>query len=138
MKGILLTLVIVVIGTNACLSQEDPANFQKFWTDFREAVLKNDTSKIVSFTKLPIRTRGPIDSDPEIKYGRKQFIKVFMDFLEMPTGTNVNDFNERQIDLIRKTETLDPKTLSYRIGNMKFDCIKGQWKLVFIYYWVIK
>jgi hypothetical protein len=138
MKGILLILMIVFIGSNVCLSQQDPASFLTFWTDFRKAVLMNDTSTIISFTTLPIRTQGPYDWDPIIKYGRKQFIKVFMEFLQMETGTNRNDFNERQIDLIRKTETIDPRTFGNRIGNMEFKCIKGQWKLVFIYYWVIK
>jgi hypothetical protein len=134
-NGIPLFLLILIIGSNACLAQ-DTGNFQKFWSDFREAVINNDTSKIISYTKLPIRTRGPQDSDPIIKYGRKRFIPVFKEFLERPTGINVNDLNERQIDLIRKTKTI---TLDdYRIGDMEFECINGEWKLVLIYYWVIK
>jgi hypothetical protein len=112
----------------------DLSDFQGFWGQFREAVLTNDTVKIISLTKLPIETRDVLDSDPIIKYGKKDFVKIFSDFLKTPTGTTP-DLSERQIDLIIKTEKLDSRTIQYqRIGDMEFGLVDGQWRLVFIYY----
>jgi hypothetical protein len=88
-------------------SNADSSDFQTFWGQFREAVLTNDTSKIISWTKLPIEAKGVLDSDPIIKYGQNEFTRIFKDFLKQPTGTNISDLNESQIDLIKTTEKSD-------------------------------
>ncbi len=47
------------------------------------------------------------------------------DFLKRPTGTNINDLNESQLDLLTRTDDLEPGD-SHRIGDMEFEMVNDK------------
>jgi hypothetical protein len=112
-------------------------DFNIFLGAFKKAVLESDSVALKSMTRFPLKTRGDLDTDPIIEYAEKDFIKIFNDFLQRPTGTNINNLNESQLELLTKTNYLEPAE-SHRIGDMVFEKVDDKWNLVFIYYWEIK
>ena len=113
-------------------SQNKNDDFQLFWSQFRESILSTDTSRIISLTKFPIETRGPLDSDSTIFYKREDFITIFNKFLKSHSGS-IN-FNETESDVIQKTAIVNSSDqLTRRVGDMIFGKVEGHWKLVFIF-----
>jgi len=101
-------------------------SFQDFWVIFRNAVIENDTIKLVQLTKFPLETRGPQDSDPIVKYDSKNFIIVFQKYLKQDSGLGID--NETQLDLIKRLDIYNKNESKYnipeenwvRVGNLKF------------------
>ena len=140
MKNVLLVIIVsfslgVVRGqtTNTkVVSDTLESSFLKFWQTFRQAVIDNDTNKIISLTIFPFKTRGEMDSDPIIKYDRKKFAKVFHAYLYQSSG----DIDGTEFDEIKKTVTPDKKDIyneQARIGDLEFKVINRQWRLAFAY-----
>jgi len=77
-------------------------SFHEFWKVFRNAVIENDTNKLVQLTRFPLETRGPHDNDPIVKYDRKDFARVFQKYLKQDTGLGTE--NETQFDLIKELD----------------------------------
>ena len=112
------------------------SNFQQFWDNFREAVINNDTSKIIQLTRFPFETRGPQDSDPIIKYEKKKFLKVLEAYLK-ETTTWREDFStitsREEIKRILKPDKTYVQGDWARIGNLEFKKENGKWFLIFAY-----
>ena len=122
------------IMTDVAEAPKSSDDFFIFWTQFSEAVISKDAAKIILLTKLPIETRGPFDSDPIIFYEGEEFITVFNKFLNQSTGTNSSNFRETELDLIQGTITPSRSVLrTKRIGDMMFNLVEGQWRLVFLF-----
>ncbi len=112
-------------------------DFNIFLGAFKKAILDKDSVALKSMTRFPLKTRGDLDTDPIIEYVEKDFMNIFNDFLQRPTGTNINDLNESQLELLTKTNDSEPGDY-HRIGDMVFEKVDDKWNLVFIYYWEIK
>ena len=99
-------------------------SFLKFWKVFRQAVIDNDTSTVISLTAFPLETRGEMDQDPIVKYERKDIAKVFR--------------AHRFSNLEEITQTINPdKQYVFsdcaRISDFVFNRINGQWRWTFAY-----
>lgn len=126
---------------NSTISLENKVSFESvnndfsiFWKSFRIAVLASDSNMLLQSTKFPFETRGPLDSDPVIKYSKSKFIPVFKAFLNQWNGIDTSGATE--IIDIKKTENPNEDAVKNdyaRIGDMVFKKINKQWKFVFIY-----
>jgi hypothetical protein len=110
------------------------ASFEEFWKSFRQAVLNADTAQIIALTKFPFETRGPLDSDPTIKYSKQKFPHVFQAFLNQWNGMDLEGTTE--LETIKKTTIISKEDIAdeyTRVGNLVFNKTKDGWRLVFAY-----
>ncbi|WP_345237482.1 hypothetical protein [Hymenobacter saemangeumensis] len=114
--------------------------FPEFWKDFRTAVINKDYSTIYKLTQFPFETRGPMDSDPLVKYDKAEFPKVFQTFLDEPVSdidSTGKDIKTTQLGIIRHTivpgrhYTLNGDWA--RVGNLEFNKGSNGWRLTFAY-----
>jgi hypothetical protein len=111
-------------------------NFQEFWLTFRKAVIENDTLKIAELTRFPFETRGEMDTDPIVKFDRTNFFKVFKVYLGQETYWNENEGFISSLEEIKRLTIIDSSTVHEnwtRVGDLEFEKIDGNWKLVFAY-----
>ena len=107
-------------------------SFIKFWTKFRNAIINDDTSLIKKYVKFPLKARGPLDSDPLIRYSENKFIRVFHLYLLQSNGLNTgSELDEIKQIIVPSNATWEK--INARVGNMEFKKIAGEWKLVFLY-----
>jgi hypothetical protein len=109
-------------------------DFFTFWKSFRNAVIDSDSNKIISMTKFPFQTRGPLDDDLIVKYNNRKFIHVFNAFLNQWNGRELNDTTE--MDDIKKTLTPNKNYIQKdmaRVGDLVFNKNAKGWKLVLAY-----
>ena len=129
-----------IIQTKESKSTEENTSgnndFQKFWNEFRLAVIKNDVDKVKSVTIFPFETRGEMDSDALVKYNKKEFNKLLRAYL-LQEAYWLNE--ERSITHYEEIKrTIKPSESQVqenevRIGNLVFELKDGDWKLVFAY-----
>lgn len=109
-------------------------SFDEFWKSFRQAVVTSDTSQIIALTQFPFETRGPLDSDPNIRHNKQKFPHVFQAFLNQWNGVDLEETTE--LESIKKTTTISEKDIAddyTRVGDLVFKKTKDGWKLVFAY-----
>ena len=94
-----------------------------FWTNFRNAVLSANYNEIKQFVKFPLKTRGPMDSDPIIEVNEENFEKTFKSFLQQYDGMREN---ETEYDWIKNHEM--PKML----GGSDYDNAGNYIDLVYL------
>ncbi|KAA9345523.1 hypothetical protein [Adhaeribacter soli] len=118
------------------LEDTSHTDFTLYWKSFRQAIIENDTAKIMALTQFPLETRGPFDGDPIVKYHKKYFPQLLSAYLKeenyLPGDTKPTSFFEQ----IKKTQTLEPETIQEnwaRIGNLEFNKISNRWRLTFAY-----
>lgn len=80
------------------------SNLDELWHNFRNNILANNYNQLVYYVDFPLNTRGDLDDDPIITFKKDEFKKVFTLFLKQPSGESASDFNETQLDYIRRTE----------------------------------
>jgi hypothetical protein len=74
--------VSVSCGWAAGANETRLEGFQKFWSDFRQAVLAGDKEKVASMTQFPFKTRGLLDTDPVSTHDHGGFLRIFDRLLE--------------------------------------------------------
>ena len=122
---------IIVIKSNDSVVKE---SFSGFWKRFRTAVINTDTTQIISITKFPFQTRGPLDSDPTIKYPKEMFTRVFTVFLNQWNGIDLEGKTELySIKRIKNPDIKDVHNDYTRVGELVFAKTSKGWKLVFAY-----
>ena len=118
------------------LSDTSENSFQKFWLTFRKAVIDNDTIEIAELTIFPFETRGEMDSDPIVKFDRINFFRVFEAYLGQETYLNENEGSISSLEEIKRRTNIDTTSVHEnraRVGDLEFEKIDGNWKLVFAY-----
>jgi hypothetical protein len=132
----------IVILLSACATSAIAAeDLQQFWNQFRQAVEKNDKTKVAEMTQFPLETRGPMDSDRVIPVGRDRFVKEVYDKamgqLEDAVVVDGKVIGKNQRETILEKTTLDTKDQQSAdfafILSMQFKRIGGIWKLSRIY-----
>ena len=117
-------------------------DFAIFWTAFRKAAMDNNMAELKKRTRFPLKTRGIMDDDTEVSYSADAFETLFPLFLNSPTGLNMNNFDETQLDYIKANEKIqftdskvpmmqNNKTAS--VVSMEFENTNEGWKLVLLY-----
>ncbi|MBF6649357.1 hypothetical protein [Methylobacter sp. BlB1] len=139
-KSIYLLFLVILLSacTTSAIAAED---LQQFWNQFRQAVEKNDKTRVAEMTQFPLETRGPMDSDRVIPVGRDKFVKEVydkaMDQLEdsVVVGGKVIDKNLREAILEKTTlAPNDQQSADFAfILSMEFTRIGNIWKLSRIY-----
>jgi hypothetical protein len=111
-------------------------DFQQFWLTFRQAVISNDTNKIIAMTILPFETRGEMDSDPIVKYCRNNFFKAFRAYLGQSTYWKSDESFISSFEEIKRITNPDSTYIQgdwARVGNLEFKNKDGHWRLAFAY-----
>lgn len=70
-------LVLLAMLVTVCSAADKDSDVNQFWQTFRQAVLGNQKEKIVTMTQLPLKVRGPDDSDPVKKLNQLDFFDVY-------------------------------------------------------------
>ena len=130
---------LAVFSSIACSQQNADTSPQKFWDEFRQAVLSNDTNAITNMTQFPFEQRGVDDSQPAVKYSKDQFDSLFKKVLEQPVvtmeGDNIIMHTTRKIIIATETIQDEHKLTagSFRVDQLVFELKNNKWKLVRAY-----
>lgn len=140
MKRIFLMFVFMLaFGTSASFAKEPSTTLQQFWSDFRQAVNKEDYSTLRSYTQFPLAIHGVVDGIPVKNVSAEQFEKEFRKILEQPManfeGDQLVTYTLRE--LVVKTTVIDNKLIKegkkFRLGELVFEKRANSWKLVQAY-----
>lgn len=140
MKSLITSLAIVLVLVASARAQNQVAEFQAFWDQFRSAVQQNDKAGIAALTSFPFTTRGPFDRDPTVKHSRAWFLKRVDGLLGQKhyryDGPKLQPFTMRE--LIREKRTITEK--DFNGGNNRvwiedfiFAKRRGRWSFTFAY-----
>jgi hypothetical protein len=130
---------LMLFSAVACSAQEQVSTPQKFWTEFRLAVLAKDNQKLVSMTQFPLEVRGVDDSQAAKQYQKEQFETVFTKILEQPVVTMEGEkiITNTTRDVINSTKIITKEHSmtddSFRVDQLVFELKNKQWKLVRAY-----
>ena len=133
----------MVLAANACAQQTATqaavTDFQKFWSEFRTAVLAKDKAKVVSMTQFPLTTRGTRDSDPVIAHNKESFTKIWDKLLVQDPGLSpepdtMQHMIEKKTTITSKDVTMSGNAQSARVGNFVFRKVKDKWFLTHAYH----
>ena len=124
--------------TTSAIAAED---LQQFWNQFRQAVEKNDKTRVAEMTQFPLETRGPMDSDRVIPVGRDKFVKEVYDkamdqFQDAVVVDGKVIGKKLRETILEKTtlDTTDQQSADFAFFlSMHFKRIGGIWKLSRIY-----
>jgi uncharacterized membrane protein YvbJ len=132
---VLFTVNILAGSANA--GYADP---NQFWARFREAVLDNDISTIISLTHFPFKVRGTDDSDPVLQYNKEKFPHIFKKLINQKEEFTSSDgklVSKTMLQLIKDKKRFGPKELIakdfLRIYDFEFIRINGSWFFTFGY-----
>lgn len=133
----ILTLILILGAT--CHAAEDSFTAGKFWAAFRDAVLSNEESKLISMIKLPLAVHGVSDNTPVKYYDRSEvpqlFHKILMQTEYLPVGNKI--VPKTVLGLIYDKKVFPPEDLQaqdrFRFYQLEFERIKGRWFLTGAY-----
>ena len=115
-----------------------PHTVQRYWQEFRTAVVKNDVDRIADLTQFPfVVSAGTLDADRTTKTVRRsEFIKIFPRLLTNDPGVNPQPSTMR--DLINENERLttlfcSPDGGQIRVGDWVFQQIGQNWRFMQAY-----
>lgn len=140
MKKLLTSFAIILVLIASAQAQNQVAEFQAFWDQFRSAVLQNDKVRIAALTSFPFTTRGPFDRDPTIKHNRQWFLKRIDALLAQKhyryDGPKLQPFTMRE--LIEEKQTITEKDFNgggnrIWIEDFIFDKRRNRWSFTFAY-----
>jgi len=124
-----LAVGLTIVPARAETSSPQTDGFQKFWSEFRSAVMSGDKAKVSRLTRFPFETRGPLDDDPVIGHDRQWFLKAYEELMDMDTGLTREPGAMRL--LIKNTPTITSKDAVRRdwarVGDFEFERIDGKW-----------
>jgi len=134
-----LALAVSLLRINPIMKvPEGQEDLQTFWKRFREAVLRNDTLKLVELTRFPLGSHGRLDSDPQWQIPPEDFPYYFR--ISMTEHTGRSREPETNLDHLKRTDELhSDKYVTIhgdwcRVTSMDFNRTAGEWKLTRIYF----
>lgn len=127
----LLSLTILAfVVSDACA--DDSA--EKFWNDFRKAVVRHEYSKVVALTHFPFEILGLDESKPTEYHGKKGFRKNYMRVLFTPLVVQSSGDKLLHGDMLQviqgKAKLTEKDYVSpefIRVEQFVFERINGQW-----------
>lgn len=126
------------------------SSFQIYWNEFRESIMNRDTNALLSLVNFPLITHGFLDEHPQFLINESKFFPIMDLFLEgeIYLHRDTTSFDNwghhpsvyiENIDYIKTTLSIDKceqclvSELWVRMGDMEFEMIDGNWKLLGIY-----
>jgi len=134
-NGRILNTVTSYADNSKTIAEED---FQLFWNAFRQAILDNDSVRLVKMTNFPLKSHGNLDDDPQPLIAKGKFYQFLQKCLNEQTGMTPN--NETNLDYIKRTINLvDDRYYTHqtdwcRVSSFEFQKIENNWKLTLIYF----
>lgn len=130
---------IIALSKDIAITDTLNHSFQQFWKTFRRAVIEGNIIEIIKYTKFPLKTRRPLDTDPIVKYHKRDFIRLFQIYLNHVSGMGIT--HETQFDVIKKVEFINGTEDRYyividrwaRVGDIEFRLCGKEWKMDLIY-----
>ena len=118
-------ITLTAAGLFAHDRPSDYQDFSTFWQAFRKATLEKDWRRLSEMCNFPVTVRGELDSDPVYRVGRRDFPKMFGQFLR----EGVFSPNE-ELNFIRKATGLeDDGRPARRVDDMIFRKTHKGWLL---------
>lgn len=120
-------------------AQDSATTPQKFWTEFRAAVMERDSAKLAQMTTFPLEVRGVDDGQPTVYYNKQQFAQAFERVLSQPIFTRKGGevVTSTMRDAVRATEAINQAHMmtkdSFRVEQLVFERKDKQWKLSRVY-----
>lgn len=109
---------------------ENDAEFQLFWTEFRNAVINSDYNSLQNKVNFPLEIEDYQDCFPIINSGTENFEFVFNEYLILHHEAALNFIKECERVNVKK----DRKDKEFvRMEDMGFKKINSEWKLSLIY-----
>lgn len=132
---IALLQFIFVVGSTRSAEVADN-QFATFWIEFRQAVINNDKTKIISLTYFPFEMRGVDDSSAIQLLDEKSFNNIYERLLVQTIFLPVRDqiVPKPMRELIYETkslsseETENTNTISFQ--QFEFEQRNGRWRFV--------
>ena len=115
----------------------DTQSQKAFWDAFRAGVRSNNHKQVADLTRFPLKTRGPMDSDPVETYGRAGFLKVYNKLVRQEVYSNNDaELQSHTMRQIVEAQTLTPKLdqgEKFSVEQFDFEKLEGKWRFVFAY-----
>jgi len=129
-------ITLLLVGTVFCVGilvagADDGA--EKFWSEFRGAVINYKFDKVVSLTHFPFEIKGLDEYQPPEYHGRKGFRRNYERILVTPFVVEPGDklLLGNMLKLVQKKTKLTRKDYLtadiIRIEQFEFERIKGRW-----------
>jgi hypothetical protein len=121
------------------LTQSNKSDFKYFWIEFRQAVINNDTNKIVEMSHIPLKIRGEMNGDIIICKNKEDFMIFFKKFL-FHQSFFVDGKFMTNFEYINNTDSIPISVLSKdpdkwkRVEDLVFEKIDDVWKLTLFYF----
>lgn len=115
-------------------ADECQASAQKFWSNFRLAVMAGDAAKIAALARTPVAVEGTLE-EPMTSLAKTDIERRLPELLAADTGLKEDNYPMRQ--LVADTAMPDVQCAggagAFRVGSMAFERAGGEWGLVKIY-----
>lgn len=132
-----LFLCAFLLSSLGCQASNKDASFESFWTEFRNAALKEDYATLNKLVKFPLEVKGVDDDTPSKLYSQKQLQEIFPLLLDQVVyNYDQDDVQENSLkELIRKKESVSTTAsqTEYRIEQFEFKKANNEWLLVRAY-----
>lgn len=128
--------VLMLAGAVVCAAEATSP--QRFWCDFRQAVLSDDHRKLSEYVSFPLELRSEVDDIPARPIAEDEFASTMRQVLDQPIGELKNGQLEASTlrDLIAKRVDLDGVSVTggtFQVGALVFTKRKGEWRFVAAY-----
>lgn len=130
---ILRALLIILLICGGTAHAAEQTSIERYWSEFRQAVLEHKTEKVAAMTRFPLWVRGPGDGDPVTYYKNKDFSPILERLLRQKVlslnGGRV--VSKTMLQVIReKTEITQKDHLTENVISVEqfqFERINGRW-----------
>lgn len=133
MTRLFLAGVLVLLSISTTYATDSATAFTAYWKKFRQAVIQNDTTRIIEMTRFPFQIEGMLDFIGKKTINREAFSKNIKAYIDQDTRENLTPESMR--DFVRKHETASFKVMDdeVSVGLFEFEYINGKWYFVRIY-----
>lgn len=131
--------VFLLLFAMGCFAETPKTPAQRYWNDFRQAVVTADYQKLRAYSKFPLAVYGVVDGIPVRNIGKDEFESIMKKILDQPLASYEGDklVTYSQRELVSKT--IDLKAIKiqadkgFRVGELVFEPAENTYKLVRAY-----
>ena len=130
---------LLFLFATGCFADTPKTQAQRYWNDFRQAVITADYQKLSAYSKFPLAVHGVVDGIPIRNIGKDEFEDAMKKILDQPLASYEGDklvtYTQRELVL----KTIDLKAIKiqadkgFRIGELVFEPSESTYKLVRAY-----